>query len=326
MGSNPGMRLSGDIPDVFRAIQDWLRSSPPIDESGPSSAGPPVSFVDLWQRVAVGGMDELSRSLPAELAAYYRTDHKAWAEYRDIHRDLSDDLIIKLSVVGEPAVWERFNSRRTPRDVVMAHLGSHGRGCSRVIYCSVLEKLRSDGLQSLTTEYPVLRRHLAITVAHWLSSSREILTRVHSDRQLLVTTFDLLIDARLTGIRQNLSDPHRGGRTVAILTFASDASACGPRSVVYKPKDLRIDQAFHRLMSEVPAPTPADGALQSITVVARADYGYMEYVPHKICLSTQELRSFYRNAGRLTAILYLLGCNDCHNENSDRSPRPATTR
>jgi type 2 lantibiotic biosynthesis protein LanM len=307
------MRLSGDIRDVFCAIQDWLRSSSPIDESGPSSAGPPVSFVDLWQRVAVGGMDELTRSLPAELAAHYRTDRKAWAEYRDIHRDLSDDLATRLSVVGEPAVWEQFNCRRTARDVVMAHLGSHGRGCSRAIYCSVLEELRSDGLQWLTEKYPVLRRHLAVTVAHWLSSTREILTRVHRDHQLLATTFDLPVDARLTGIRQNLSDPHRGGRRISLLTFASEA--CSPRAVVYKPKDLRIDQAFNRLISEVAAPTPADGPLQSVTVVACAGYGYMEYVPHKICASDQELRSFYRNTGRLTAILYLLGCNDCHNEN-----------
>src|SRR5262249_14760705 len=41
----------------------------------------------------------------------------------------------------------------------------------------------------------------------------------------------------------------------------------------------------------------------------------MEYVPHNVCVSEQELCSFYRNAGRLTAILYLLGCSDCHNEN-----------
>jgi lantibiotic modifying enzyme len=41
----------------------------------------------------------------------------------------------------------------------------------------------------------------------------------------------------------------------------------------------------------------------------------MEWVPHKVCTGDTELRSFYCNAGRITAILYLLGCTDCHHEN-----------
>jgi lantibiotic modifying enzyme len=34
-----------------------------------------------------------------------------------------------------------------------------------------------------------------------------------------------------------------------------------------------------------------------------------------MCSNDKELPDFYRNAGRLAAILYILGCNDCHNEN-----------
>jgi type 2 lantibiotic biosynthesis protein LanM len=41
----------------------------------------------------------------------------------------------------------------------------------------------------------------------------------------------------------------------------------------------------------------------------------MEYVEHQICKDDRELCRFYRNAGRLSAVLHLLGCSDCHHEN-----------
>jgi type 2 lantibiotic biosynthesis protein LanM len=308
---------SAEIPVEFAAIEAWLRTSPPIDEADLPPSGPPVSFVELWQRVAVGAMGELASSLPHEAAAHYRTRYEGWAEYGDVHADLTDDLVTRLSAVGEAAIWEEFNSRRTPGDIVMAHLRTDGNGSGppRAIYCRLLEEMRSEGLGSLTAQYPVLRRHLSTTVQHWLGSSREILTRARSDRDHLAEAFDLPPDARLAGIRQGLGDPHRGGRTVAILSFACGAASDDRRTLVYKPKDLGLDRAFQQFLAEVPSPSPADGLLRDVGVVARDGYGYMEWMPHVLCDGDGELRRFYRNAGRLTAVLYLLGCNDCHHEN-----------
>jgi len=304
--------------NTFFAIQDWLRGSTSIDESDPESNALQLSFVELWQRIAAGGMRELAKSLPREVAVYYQVERDLWGQYQEIHKDLNDDLVTKLSTVGEPVLWEEFNARRTPGQIILAHLGADGTGDGppkRSSYCSFLEELRRDGLGSFIKKYPVLRRHLSTTLEHWLQCSREILTRIHSDRLLLIKTFDLPIDAKLTAIRQNLSDAHRGGRTVAILTFTAKSSSLRTYSIVYKPKDLTIDHAFQSILSELPLPTTADDHLHGITVLVRAQYGYMEYVPHQVCTSDQEIRSFFRNAGRLTAILYILGCTDCHYEN-----------
>ena len=41
----------------------------------------------------------------------------------------------------------------------------------------------------------------------------------------------------------------------------------------------------------------------------------MEWVPHQLCTNATELDQFYTNAGRVTALLHLLGCTDCHYEN-----------
>jgi type 2 lantibiotic biosynthesis protein LanM len=306
----------GQSSDAFRRMQGWLRGSAKITESESATYGPSVSFAELWSRIARDGMAELAGTLPRGVAAHYQTERQAWGDYQDVHRDLSDELITRLSVVGESAIWAEFQRRRTPGNIVMAHLettGPEGSPARRAVYCGFLDDLRSDGLQALTSKYPVLRGHLSTTLEHWLRSSREILVRAHDDRLILAEVFGVPANARLAGVRQGLSDPHRGGRTVAILSFRSASSQ--PRRVVYKPKDLRIDQAFQRLLSVVPLPTPADEPLRRVAVIARAGYGYMEWVPHQICSTDQELRHFYRNAGRLTAILHMLGCSDCHHEN-----------
>jgi type 2 lantibiotic biosynthesis protein LanM len=290
---------------VFPAIQEWLRDSTPIDDACPPPVDcPAVSFVELWLRIATGASAALAASLPTTVGA-------------SVLRDLRDQLIIRLSEVGEATVWQHFNDRRTLGDLVSAHLDADERGFPRAIYCRMAEGLRADGLQTLTDMYPVLRRHLWTTVDNWHASSRELLTRVAVDHQLLAETFDLPADAQLTGIQPGLSDPHRGGRSVAILTFASKSAAwpATPCAVVYKPKDLRADAAYQQLISELPAPSAADGPLRGLTVLPRAGYGYMEYLGHEVCATADELRAFYRNAGRLTAVLYVLGANDCHNEN-----------
>ena len=283
----------------FSAIQAWLRESPPIEDLDAASSSS-ISFVELWARIARGASAALASGLPDQPEV-------------SVLDDLRENLTLRLSQVGEGPVWEYFNAHRPLNVLLWAHLDADERAVRRTHYCRVLEALRTDGLQGLTTEYPVLRRHLSTTVAFWLASSREILLRSHRDREMLTQTLNLPKGARLVGVKAGMSDPHRGGSSVAILTFATDSA--NQMSIVYKPRDLRIDAAYHKLVADVSATTPAVEPLRSLIVLPLDGYGYVEFVAHEICSNDNELTDFYRNAGRLAAILYILGCNDCHNEN-----------
>ncbi len=276
-----------------------MKRSPPIDEAESAPQGPRVSFVELWQRIAHAATRELAES---------------FREYDEaVYRDLGDDLVTRLSVVAEAALWQEFDARRNPAQIVFAHLAEQAP--VRTVYCGFLEGLRGDGLRSLMATYPVLQRHVSTTVGQWRAASHELLSRVRDDHAVLVRAFELPANAQLVGVRQDLSDPHHGGRMAALLTFASPGTLSEERRVVYKPKDLRIDGALQRLLSELPLSAPDDAPLRSIEVVARDGYGYMEWVAHKVCATDEALAAFYRNAGRLAAVLYLLGCTDCHFEN-----------
>jgi lantibiotic modifying enzyme len=47
---------------------------------------------------------------------------------------------------------------------------------------------------------------------------------------------------------------------------------------------------------------------------AAGDYGFVEFIEHRAC-SAARLAEFYRNAGRLLALLHVLAATDCHREN-----------
>ena len=83
--------------------------------------------------------------------------------------------------------------------------------------------------------------------------------------------------------------------------------------MVYKPKDMGVDAAYQAMLRDLNGNSEL-APLQMLAIHAGNGYGFMEYVPHRLCADECELRRFYTNAGRLSAILYLLGCTDCHFE------------
>jgi type 2 lantibiotic biosynthesis protein LanM len=301
----------------FPRIRRWLASSAPIADDDPPD-DLPAPFADLWRRIATPAMRELANSLPEKVAAHYQAGPDRSGRFSNLCREIGDDLVSRLSAVAEPALWDEFNLRRTPSQIVLAHLRADESGTAafpRTLYCGFLESLRGDGARSLAGKYPALARHLSTTLDHWLGYHVELLTRVYNDRTALIEHFRLPADAVLHAIAPNLSDPHSGGRTVAKLSFRSASEPGEDHLVAYKPKDLRLDCAFQGLLAELPPPTPSDRGLRSLVVLPRCGYGYMQWVPHHVCRSDSDLSAFYRNAGRLAALVHLLGGTDCHHEN-----------
>jgi lantibiotic modifying enzyme len=77
---------------------------------------------------------------------------------------------------------------------------------------------------------------------------------------------------------------------------------------------MGVDAAYQRALKDLNSHSELK-PLRTLAVLACEGYGYMEWVPHRVCSSADELGLFYTNAGRLTAILHVLGCTDCHHEN-----------
>jgi type 2 lantibiotic biosynthesis protein LanM len=175
-------------------------------------------------------------------------------------------------------------------------------------YAHFIREMQSDGLRRLFDEKPVLLRLIASITRQWLVTSREFVVRLHAD--LTVVSRDILrapADSRVARIAGGLSDSHRGGRSVFSVELEDG------RRVMYKPKDLRLDVAWHSLVERLNADAPIK--LRSAHAVARDGYGWAEFIEHTGCTDVQDCRRFFRRAGAWLALFHCFAATDIHQEN-----------
>jgi type 2 lantibiotic biosynthesis protein LanM len=263
-------------------------------------------FVHVWRPVAGLALQTLQQRC-VKLEPALQLSPPAWL-------NLADALLERLCNTADQALWELFNQRRTPGQTLLAHLGANGDGTGELVheaYDDFVAELLGSGYGLLLAEYPVLGRLLAVVCQLWLEGSEEMLRRLADSRAGLETHFAIAPAATLSAIELGLSDPHSGGRAVAILNFGEGDE---PRRVVYKPKDMQVDATYQHYLQALNQASYLE-PLRSLTVLNREGYGFMEWLEHRPCGSDEELARFYSNAGRTMALLHLLGCTDCHYEN-----------
>lgn len=270
------------------------------------SRGLGLPFVHAWRPAAAWALHVLRRRC-MDLESSLHLSERSWL-------DLTEALLERICTTTDQALWELFNQRRTPGQMLLAHLGSNGDGKGEPVheaYDVFIAELLESGYGLLLVEFPVLGRLLSVVIMLWLEASEEMLRRLADSRPELQQHFAIDQAAPLETIQLGLSDPHRGGRVVAILSFGESDRPC---KVVYKPKDMQVDATYQQFINILNQNSSLP-ALRSLTVLSRSGYGFMEWVEHRPCTSEEELACFYTNAGRIVALLYLLGCTDCHYEN-----------
>jgi type 2 lantibiotic biosynthesis protein LanM len=166
----------------------------------------------------------------------------------------------------------------------------------------------SAALRALFERYPVMARALLIVIDHWVTYSLEFLSHLCADWQEICTHLAEGDPGFLAEVHMGAGDTHRQGRTVIRLAFSS-----GFR-LIYKPRSLSIDTHFYSLLHWLNE-QGAQPAFRTLRVIARDDYGWVEFVEPQTCDSAEEVARFYERLGGYLAILYMLGSNDFHHEN-----------
>ena len=223
--------------------------------------------------------------------------------------NLERGLLRRLSSLAGQALLVQFSAFRSAYQAASpASLGSALFG-GRSAYDAFLRDMYAGGLVRVLEEHAVLARLLATCTEQWIVASAEMIQRLERDRPELEAAFGPGLDlAHLCRVETNRSDPHHGGRSVAILHFDS-----GTR-LVYKPRGLGLERAFFGLVSWLNARglTPS---LRELAVHDRETHGWAEFVEAAPCASEQEVRLFYERAGMLLALAYAIGGADFHCEN-----------
>jgi type 2 lantibiotic biosynthesis protein LanM len=276
-----------------------------------SHLGQPILFPEIWMPLAVATTGRL-RSQAGETAWSFLTE-AARAE-------LLTAVTYELSRRGENVLLELFNRQRTMADALAARaaLQATGKPLGDRYHSFVRCQLEGD-LQAACREFPELARQLAIYEDTRLAALAEVLVRLSNDRKLIEERFGIDRTWKIDSLQTGAGDPHNGGRTVAILTFVPSSKFQTPTRLVYKPRDSRLEGACFELLQYASAET--GGSLRVPKLLMRDEYAYTEFIAHAPPRSDCELDDFYYNAGRLLALLHILGCTDCHDENFVASGR-----
>lgn len=160
--------------------------------------------------------------------------------------------------------------------------------------------------QSAFDRQPILAHIIGHLTRLWQAASAEMLARFKADLPRLRDA-ELLRAGDGGGItvarlRCGLGDPHRGGRSVAIVE-----TDCG--DVVYKPKDLAGTRAAGQLLREL-HDAHADCAPLAPAFLYRRGYGWEQCVSARACDSPAQVETFYRRLGGWLFLLQLLNGND----------------
>ena len=220
---------------------------------------------------------------------------------------LRELLVDRLCRLCAPVLYDLFAQAREaavkPVDAVP------NQRVTRDHYEPFVLEMKIGGLRRLFDQKPVLLRLIALVTRQWLNTSRELVTRMAADVEAV--RGDLLRSpaaSPVARIGSALSDPHTGGHCVHLVEFED-----GLR-VMYKPKDLRLDAAWHALVERLNL-AGAPVGLKTVRVLAKDGYGWAEYVEHAGCADAGGIRQFFRRAGAWLALLHCFAAADMHHEN-----------
>jgi type 2 lantibiotic biosynthesis protein LanM len=152
---------------------------------------------------------------------------------------------------------------------------------------------------------PGLERALAGAVERWAVSVGELLLRYGEERGAVGEALHGAGMGALAQVTTHLSDPHRGGRTVAMLVDEDG------RRVIYKPRSLALDERFQTLLAWLELPCPH----QRVRVVDRGEHGWVEVVAQAPCADRAAVDRFFFRQGSFLALLHVLRGVDFHHEN-----------
>jgi len=281
----------GDGPDALSEKFNQLPNLP--DRSLQSSD--PIPFQSLYTPLIRTARKYLRQAVPD-------TEYELFSG--DAHADLERDLLRRLSKVASRALQVQFDVYRSCHSTLPPlQVGTTST------FDDYIATMKGGQLWRFFETYGVAARMCSKISLMWVDYVSELIGRISKDKEQIRKTFtqDGSL-GKVISIQPGLSDPHDGGKTVAILTFDQ-----GPK-VVYKPRSVRLDRFFADLLSWLNEHDPP-ARMRPMKVVNREAYGWVEHVSHEPCSDETDAERFYMRCGMLLCLAYALDGHDFHREN-----------
>lgn len=267
-------------------------------EKLPLDSQKPLPFEDFYFPFILVARRKLSAALSA--------NHDLELLSKKAYLTLEYSLLQQLVSLGTETLLFEFDKLRSNQD---NHIEEND---SRILYVQFIQNILEDGGLKFFERYPVLARLIAININFWVTNTTEFIQWLQADISEIEQTFseDTTL-GKVQEIETSLSNRHRGGRSLLAITFDSGVK------IVYKPKDLSLDVAFNNLLdwcNQQGISLP----FKTTKIIQRQEYGWVEFIAHQPCENQAAVKNFYKRAGMLLSLLFVLGAKDCGSKITNR--------
>lgn len=231
--------------------------------------------------------------------------------FEDFHRVLFDQLVD----VTAQALHIDFVRYIAENDIDVIREGRRSPASTKW-YDQYVEAFFDGRVCSFFEEYSMAAKLLTVAVQQWHEIVVRFCSRVAAD----LDAIDGILDG--AGIEQvesieTVGDPHGGNDRVLIVEFDTGDE------IVYKPRSVEPEARVYEFTSWLTREFEDVPAIDVPTVLKRDDYGWAELVEQVDHTDVESLEQYYRGAGAVLAVSYVLNVTDCHCENiiaGSRSP------
>ncbi len=187
----------------------------------------------------------------------------------------------------------------------------------RDLYDRFVTEMQRGRMQLFLQEFPVLARLISIAIEQWVEQVVEFCSRLDKDFHQIGKQFNQGCDpGEVRCVEFGDSDAHNHGRSVMIVSYEN-------LKIVYKPRDLGIDQAVQSVVAWVndqiaslQSPHVKQlRSLRTLSILHCGTYGWVEFVEHQSCADDESIEDFYRRFGMLICLIQILHGTDQHMEN-----------
>lgn len=282
-----------DLPEWVSVFSDMLQRLPDSDDVN-SDFSDEIAFADVFQWVVDYSRECLldADTTPLTPAAM---------------RDFEEYLLDRLVVIGGKALYVDFRSYITEYDPTVVEEGRLSADSTRW-YTEYVSAFFDGRAIDFFDEFPVLARLITIVSRQWGTMVNSFITRVDDDYDRLCSLSGVEDLGRVTHVSP-AGDSHEGGQSVLLVTFESGDE------LVYKPRDLKPEKQLFEFESWLCRRFDDFPELQTPELLSEPTYGWVEVVSSATFSSVDALGDYYRRAGALLCVLYVLNASDCHFEN-----------
>ncbi len=180
---------------------------------------------------------------------------------------------------------------------------------SREIYLAFVQSMKAGGLVDLLKKYPVLARIISVLTMQLPNVNARFINRFMADyTEIKQHFFQGQAIGKLNSVGTSVSDRHKGGDGVVILTFDNN------EKLVYKPKNLGLAENYDKLVGWINQRSYQPD-FKRFKTLNRSDYGWMEFLDFSSCTTKEDVEVYYLRAGSLLCLTHFLQTTDCHYEN-----------